>query len=210
LWWYNWGANGSGQAAGIEFDPMIWGTKQLPAKPTQAQYLLTFNEPDNPQQSNMSPTAAVGYWPQIQSIAKTAGIPYIVSPAVASYSPTDTWIESFMTACTNCQIDYIAVHFYGCSLHTSGKFTGLAEYLAQFYQFNKPIWLTEFSCDPSQSVALQTAYMQAAIPYLESEPHVFRYSWFSDGKIPNATLTSGGSLNNLGKLYVSLPEACKP
>jgi hypothetical protein len=186
---------------------MIWGKGQIGSKPPKAQYLLTFNEPDNGQQSNLSAATAVSLWPQIQSIAQAAGIPYIVSPAVAS---SLTWIQNFMSACTNCQVDYIAVHFYGCSLHTTGGFTGLAEYLAQFYQFNKPLWLTEFSCDAGQSVASQTAYMQAAIPYLESTPQVFRYSWFSANPIPNAMLTSGSSLTNLGKIYVSLPEACKP
>jgi hypothetical protein len=209
LWWYNWAAKGSGQAAGIEYDPMVWGAP-LPSSVAQAQYLLTFNEPDNSQQyvgSNLSATKAASYWPQIQSLAQAAGIPYIVSPAVQSQL---TWMQSFMSACTNCQIDYIAVHFYGCSLNTTGQFIGLAQYLQQFYQFNKPIWLTEFSCDPTKSVAAQTAYMQAAVPYLESEPHVFRYSWFSASKIPNAMLTQGGALNSLGQVYVSLPEACKP
>ena len=32
--------------------------------------------------------------------------------------------------------------------------------------------------------------MEEAIPYLEANPHVFRYAWFSAGPIPNARLMS--------------------
>jgi hypothetical protein len=77
-------------------------------------------------------------------------------------------------------------------------------------QLGKPIWLTEFSCDTTHSVADQMAYMQAAIPYLESSPNVFRYSWFSASAIPNAQLMNAdGSLTALGQTYVALPEACR-
>ncbi len=207
-WWYDWGPTGSGQPAAIEFDPMIWSPPLPdPSKLPHAQYLLTFNEPDNGSQSNVSPSNAASLWPQIESIATTDGIPNIVSPAVAS---SVSWMQGFFSACTGCKIDYVAVHFYGCLLHTSGQWMGLAEYLAQFYPFNKPIWLTEFSCDAGQSVAAQTNYMQAAVPYLESDSHVFRYSWFSHDEIKNGMLTNGdnGPLNALGQLYVSLPASC--
>jgi hypothetical protein len=186
---------------------MAWSG--VPSSVTQGPYLLGFNEPDNGSQSNLSPSQAAGMWPQLENLAKKEGIQYIVSPAVATSVP---WMKSFISDCANCQVDFIAVHFYGCLLHSTPQWTGLAEYLQQFYQFNKPIWLTEFSCDASQSTQQQTAYMQAAIPYLESNPWVYRYSWFNAGPIPNAELTSNGgsgALTALGQIYVSLPEACK-
>ena len=47
--------------------------------------------------------------------------------------------------------------------------------------------------------------MRAAIPYLESNPKVFRYSWFSADPIPNAKLmNSDGSPTALGQVYISL------
>ena len=88
---------------------------------------------------------------------------------------------------------------------------GMHSTLAGFVQFGKPIWLTEFCCDNTNSVSDQQAYMEAAIPYLESNPHVYRYSWFNATAIPNAQLTnSDGSLTSLGQTYVSLPQACQP
>jgi hypothetical protein len=53
--------------------------------------------------------------------------------------------------------------------------------------------------------------MQAAVPYLESNPNVFRYSWFSASAIPNAELmNSDGSLTDLGTTYVGLAANCTP
>jgi hypothetical protein len=51
--------------------------------------------------------------------------------------------------------------------------------------------------------------MRAAIPYLEGNPKVFRYSWFSADPIPNAKLiNSDGSPTALGQVYISLPQSC--
>ena len=116
------GSPGRGSPRGSSSNPMIW-SPPLPAasKIRGAKYLLTFNEPDNGSQSNVSPTQAASLWPQIESIAATDGIPYIVSPAVAS---SVTWMQQFFNACTGCKVDYIAVHFYGCLLDTSGQSMG--------------------------------------------------------------------------------------
>ena len=94
--------------------------------------------------------------------------------------------DDFFAACTGCEVDYVAAHWYNCDLPSLKDYLEPGGSLAGFEQFGKPIWLTEFSCDASASEAQQEAYMRAAIPYLESNPHVFRYSWFSAGPIPNA------------------------
>ena len=52
--------------------------------------------------------------------------------------------------------------------------------------------------------------MTEAVDYLENEPAVFRYAWFSgrNNEIPNINLLgASGQLTELGRLYVSLPEA---
>ncbi len=163
----------------------------------------------------MTPQQAANAWPQVEAIARSAGIP-IVSPAMALCSgdcvgapDQATWLTDFFGACGGCEVDYIAVHFYGCALQTQGGWIGLEDFLGGFYQFNKPLWLTEFSCDSGQTLEAQQSYMEAAIPYLESNPHVARYSWFSASDIPNGMLTgSDGSLSALGQTYVSLPQTC--
>jgi hypothetical protein len=49
--------------------------------------------------------------------------------------------------------------------------------------------------------------MRAAIPYLESNPHVYRYAWFSADPIPSARLAnSDGSPTALGQVYLGLAQ----
>jgi hypothetical protein len=227
-WWYDWGSGPSGSAPGLEFVPMIWGRSGLnDSLPAGAKYVLGFNEPNFTSQANMTPAQAAAAWPTVQAKAKAAGIP-LVSPAVnfcgsasnpsqcSDQSVTDpyTYLSDFLAACPGCEVDYVAVHWYNCDLPSLQAYiegnTSSGGSLPGFVQFGKPIWLTEFSCDGGHSAADQKAYMQAAIPWLESNAHVFRYSWFSASPIPSALLTNqDGSLTDLGATYVSLPESCR-
>jgi hypothetical protein len=54
------------------------------------------------------------------------------------------------------------------------------------------------------------AYMEQAVPYLEGNPHVYRYSWFSSNAIASALLMNpDGTLTSLGTTYVGLPASCR-
>jgi hypothetical protein len=227
-WWYNWDTQSAGGDPRIEYVPMIWGGGSLNATiPVGSKYLLGFNEPNFKSQANLTVQEAVADWPAVEALAHPAGLP-IVSPGVNFCgSPSNpsgctdpaitdpyTYIKDFLAACTGCKVDYIAVHAYVCdlpllraylegNLQTGGTMQG-------FLQFQRPIWLTEFACDSSHSVADQKAYMEAAVPYLESNTHVARYGWFSAKPIPNALLTNAdGSLTDLGTTYVALPQTCQ-
>jgi len=227
-WWYNWSASSGSPTTGIEFVPMIWGSGALgDTLAAGAKYILGFNEPNFIAQSDLTPSQAAADWPKIEADAKAAGIPKVVAPGVnfcgsstdpsgcSDPSVTDpyTYLKDFFADCSGCEVDYIAVHWYNCDLPSLEAYIegnlDAGGTLQGFVQFGKPIWLTEFSCDTTHSVADQTAYMQAAVPYLESNPHVFRYSWFSASRIPNAELANAdGSLTTLGTTYVGLPQTC--
>jgi len=226
VWWYNWSNQGSSGSTGIEYVPMIWGSASLNAKiPAGSKYLLGFNEPNFKSQADLTDQQAAADWPQVEAIAN--GIP-LVSPAVnfcGSSSNTSgctdpnvtdpyTYLKDFFTDCSGCKVDYIAVHWYNCDLPSLRAYidgnVDAGGTLQGFTQFKKPIWLTEFCCDTSHSVADQQAYMEAAVPYLEGNPNVFRYSWFSASPIPNAELmNSDGSLTALGTTYAGLAETCR-
>jgi hypothetical protein len=224
-WWYDWSNNPSAAAAGgIDFVPMIWGANDVGGPiPSGSKYLLGFNEPNFKAQSNMTPEEAAQKWPAVEALAQAQGIP-IVAPAVnfcgsaqdpsgcADPSVTDpyTFLKDFFAACSGCQVDAIAVHWYNCDVPSLQAYIDGNSNLEGFLQFNKPIWLTEFSCGTSASVADQKAYMQGAVAYLEANPRVARYSWFSAGPIPNALLMDGnGNPTDLGKTYAALPQNCK-
>ena len=88
----------------------------------------------------------------------------------------------------------------------------LREKIGELKKYNKPIWLTEFSCGdlPAGQItlAVQKKYLTDAVNYLENEPAVFRYSWFAgrNNEIPNINLLgNSGQLTELGQLSVSLP-----
>jgi hypothetical protein len=224
-WWYRWHDSAKTVGAGIEFVPMIAGGGSNPNDVTKviradAKYLLGYNEPNFFEQANLSAAQAAADWPKVEAVAKAKNLK-IVSPAVnfcgddgnktGPCHDTNPWeyLQDFFAACANCQVDYVAVHWYNCSGDE------LNWYLDQFKQFNRPIWLTEFACayGPDTSVAGNEKYMREAIPILEGRADVFRYSWFSATPIPNARLLKDdGSLTALGKVYLDLPHgsACTP
>ncbi|HEX4336427.1 MAG TPA: glycoside hydrolase family protein [Polyangiaceae bacterium] len=218
-WWYDWSMKTSGGNTGIEFTPMMWGAADLnTAVPAGSKYLLTFNEPNFHAQSNITAQQAASDWPTVTKAAKAAKVP-IISPAVNFCGPADQcnsgtspyqYLKDFFAACTNCEVDYVAVHWYNCDLPSLKDYLEPGGSLEGFEQFGKPIWLTEFSCNGSSSEADNEKYMRAAIPYLESNTHVFRYSWFSAGPIPNAKLINDdGTPTDLGKVYIGLDGACR-
>ncbi len=229
-WWYNW-SNQSRDAGApvIEFVPMLWGGGSLGQSiPAGSKYLLGFNDPNAKSQANLTAQQAASDWPQVEAKATplaasivSPGVGFCVSALDASSSSPEcteltvtdpyTYLKDFLAACPGCKVDYIAVHSNDCDVSTLRDYLegNEAAGLEGFVQFERPIWLTELSCDKSHSVPEQKAYMQAAIPYLESNPSVMRYAWFNADPIPSAELTnSDGSLTDLGMTYVGLPQNC--
>ncbi len=217
-WWYNWAIRGSGQGSGIEFVPMIWGRSTAGDDiPSESRFLLGFNEPNFFEQADLSPEDAAAAWPDVEASASAAGAP-IVSPAMNFCGPAERchgtnpydYLRAFFSACDGCRVDYVAVHWYNCDLPSLRDYLEPGNNLEGFEQFGRPVWLTEFSCNGSASVAEQEAFMREAIPYLEDNPNVYRYSWFSAGPIPSAELVNDdGSPTTLGRVYIDLPQNCR-
>ena len=187
--------------------------------PPRAKYLLTFNEPNFHSQSNITPEEAAALWPNIEAFADQHNL-LIVSPALnycwsgCNENDPFVWLDKFFAACKGCRVDHIAVHAYTCDL---GSLRSMS--IDPFVKkYNRPIWLTEFDCADSgnirNDVASQKAFMTEAVASLEADPNVFRYAWFmakADGGWSHiALLDNNGRLTELGRHYVSLPQACKP
>jgi hypothetical protein len=222
-WWYNWSPNPEAAVkssyAGLKLDfvPMLWNgnfnstllQKSLPA----SGYLLAFNEPNFYSQANMTPQQAAALWPQVEAVAHAHNMK-IVSPALNycgggcnATSPFD-WLDQFFAACPNCQVDYIAWHWYACTPEA------LSSTLKTYEQrYNRPVWLTEFSCMDNGAVTadVQQTYLKQALSILEADPMVFRYAWFT-GRNSDRTdinlLGADGQLTPLGTAYVQYPQSC--
>ena len=225
-WWANWspapepGAANTYQALGVSFVPMAWGGTPTEAQlsqqiPAGSQFLLGFNEPNFISQANKTPKQAAALWPVLQAVAKTRklqlGAPSVnysgnaVSEGGVTFTDPVAYLDAFLAACAGCQIDFIPVHTYMCDV------PALSAYIDRFKKYNKPIWVTEFACGdkPRDQITpdVQLAYMTAAVRYLENEPAVARYAWFSGRTtaVPNADLLAAdGKLTELGDLYVEL------
>lgn len=226
-WWYDWSPHPDDAAIraafpglGVDFTPMVWGGTFTVADvesqiPSSARFLLGFNEPNFNSQANLTPTQAAALWPQVERIAKDKGLT-LVSPALnycgGGCNVTDPydWLDQFFAACTGCKVEAIAVHWYACTK------PALNNYLKKFEtKYARPVWLTEFSCLDATDVSepVQEAYMKEAVPVLEADPMIARYAWFSGRFAAKPTvnlLGDDGKLTALGKLYVGLPQACRP
>jgi hypothetical protein len=220
-WYYDWGveppAVSQGQLSGIEWVPMCWGAvypgdvagieTRIPAG---SKYLLGFNEPNFKSQANLTPAQAASMWPNLEKIAADKGL-QLVSPAVnwcgdcvdgVTNDPVD-WLDKFFAACPGCKVDYIAIHSYA-----PGS-AALSNYLDKFRKYNKPLWITEFAPwdPPKPDFEGVVKYMKEAIPILENDPSVFRYSWFATrvGINPDISLLgANGALTKLGQLYAAM------
>lgn len=60
----------------------------------------------------------------------------------------------------------------------------------------KPIWLTEFQKIGSE--AEQKEFLAKAVPFLESQAGVERYSYFM---VKDGMMTTGGQLNGVGRAF---------
>jgi hypothetical protein len=229
-WWYNWYDAPDAELgsrwldAQVSYVPMRWGEnfdvgQALADIPIDTTTLLGFNEPNFFSQANLSAARAAELWPQLESLADTLGL-QLVSPAVnfcgggCHGDGPVAYLEDFFAACRSCRVDAIAIHIYvGCDETSAGLQDNRAQWLinhVEMYKeaFDRPLWLTEFACAESPSVAEQKAFLEDAVAYLENEPRIERYAWFS-GRADNMTnvdlLGDDGQLTELGQAYVNAP-----
>ncbi len=231
-WWYNWSTQPESVVKpvyhdlNVDFTPMAWnkngisGVKSWVEKDSTVKYILGFNEPNFREQANMTPSQAASAWPALQQIAEDNDLK-IVGPAVnycgncvtedgVTYTNPFKYLDDFFAACTDCQVDYIGLHWYG-----SGS--SIMNYVRDARKYGKPMWVTEFASwdysNPVKSIEDQKKYLAGTVNYLEREPDIFRYSWFigrTSGGItayPYIDLyaNESGMLTELGQLYADIP-----
>ena len=102
------------------------------------------------------------------------------------------------------RIDYLTFHWYDY---------GPESQLDRLAKYDKQIWITEMANWNSQisTYEKQAQQMREMVSLCETRNDVFRYAWFiGRGSFPDNKHTylfgqSPGELNDLGRLYLSLP-----
>jgi hypothetical protein len=212
-WAYNWGQPLWGSLPeNIDYVPMLWGTQYFggwvtaieSALSSGSDYIMGFNEPDNPAQANLAPSDAASYYNQY--ITPYSGRAKLISPAVTSNVAPGTglsWFTEFMDGCSSCGITGLAVHWYGDTAEDFQSFVQQAISTAQQYSLTE-VWVTEFGLasdingitDPSATVD----FLNTVLPWLDSQTNVTRYAFFYSAE---NYLFSGGALNAAGQAYTS-------
>ena len=140
-WLYNWGwSTGEGLSESQVFAPMQWGNwgvgslNNVTEKPFE---VLTFNEPDNSSQSDMTTAQAIALWPQLQAL----NLP-LVSPAPQSLF--GGWLSDFYNqiSANGYRVDYTAIHEYPEDTSASDLMNTL---YSAYTTWGRSVWLTEFS-----------------------------------------------------------------
>ncbi len=222
-WNYNWGNDQNPTAAswmdmeGIDFCPMCWSgnysadrIRAYVAAHPNTKYLLTFNEPNLKDQARMTPAEAAAMWAPVVALAKELKLK-LVSPAMnygtlAGYSDPIKWLDEFFAqpGVSIDDIDAISIHCYMANPQA------LRNYVAMFYKYNKPIWLTEFCAWEEYAIHSeedQMTYMCSVLNYLEQDGNVERYAWFIPRYkpgfpyMPLLTYYAPYELTSAGKVY---------
>lgn len=117
-WQYNWDSTTKNKMGFAEFVPMLWGTQSYHTNQWHnnvvswtkkgTKHILGFNEPDRPDQANMSPAAAVAAWKKYME--PFAGQVKLGAPAVSNGG--FDWLSKFLDQCKGCHIDFVPVHWY--------------------------------------------------------------------------------------------------
>lgn len=138
-WWYSWSADQESRTnqtyVPIKQNAGWPGWSEINQKQNVA-HLLGFNEPDRPDQANMTVAQALAMWPDFMRSGLRIGTPATASP--------NAWLYEFIDSARarNWRIDFLAVHAYWGAKSPQSWYHDLR---AVHLRTGLPIWLTEWN-----------------------------------------------------------------
>jgi hypothetical protein len=212
-WLYDWGSSDYAKP-NRDYSLMAWGANAANSTNVakhilkdSVSHLLSFNEPDNTNQSNVTFVNAVPLHKNLAATGYRLGSP---APEEGN-AQTGRWLGDFMALAetNNVRVDYMAIHWYdwgsySSTLATSPNVTNLfnrfKSYVNNIYAtYNKPIWITEFNANRNTTSATHEAFIALALPWLESQSFVERYAYFFPPALPPTDVN--GVLTPIGTAY---------
>ena len=230
-WFYRWNNQGVSDLQ-REYAPMAWGYGAanddsdilIYKSKYKSTHVLGFNEPDDcngqsGQYNNLCDEAtAVAVY---ENLMKT-GL-RMVSPACRQ-GAVFSWLNSFnqLAIENDIRIDVIAVHWYDWNSNPQNSpnadpeniFNRFKTYLNNVHTlYGLPIWITEFNANKYRTTEVNKEFMELAIPYLESNNFIERYSWFEPSPVDPATVGNGEYFDtnmdhtDIGLFYKNYPSS---
>ncbi|MDJ1496631.1 glycosyl hydrolase [Cytophagaceae bacterium DM2B3-1] len=207
-WYYDW--NIGGQSTANYHYSIIrqnggWPAWEALNEKQNVNHLLGFNEPDRPDQANMTVAEAIAQWPEMMKSGLRLG-----SPAPAS--PQNSWITDFMSKCNelNYRVDYVAIHCYWGGLTPQQWYSQLKSI---YDRVKRPLWITEWNnganwtteswpADPQAQFQKQYNDMIGILNVLDTTSFIERYAiydWVEDKR----AMVLADTLTPAGKYYAS-------
>lgn len=207
-WFYNWNS-GLSSTPNKEYVPIrqtqYWPGYEAAYTKEGYTHFLGFNEPDRPDQANMSVQAAIDTWPGLLKSGLRIGSP-------ATSDPFNPWMGDFMTQAEakNYRIDYVALHCYWYKSAAQWQ----ADLLNIYNRYHRPIWITEWNIGanwtgnnfPDGPSLLTDANatkhkndLAAVLNVLETSDYVERYSiynWVEDARAMYITINDAFKTKN--------------
>lgn len=210
---WNWEADSRGDIGGVPFIPTLrtlanagdWASKVDAAIKGGSKVVFGLNEPDKADQANLSPAAACDAWKKYMNpIAAKYPDVNVVGPSVSSDVAKGTgldWLSQFKTQCPDAVFHSSNIHWYG---YGTASFDDFKAHVDKAIKDFGKVWVTEFGLH-GQSEAASKAFLEKALPYLDSNPGCLGYSYFAVGTFDQSfnMLGNGNALTETGKVYVA-------
>ncbi|KAF2173428.1 glycoside hydrolase family 128 protein [Zasmidium cellare ATCC 36951] len=204
-WAYNWESSAKG-LNGFTYIPTLWGTSPTycdswsenakSAISSGSTHLFSFNEPDISSQANLSPAdAATGYKTHMNPFAGQAKL---CAPAVTNGPASEnmglTWLKQFLSACTDCTIDCLNIHWYDSATNIDYFKQHVTDAIS--LAGGKPVYISEIGATGSNDQI--NSFLEEVMPWMDSNDGVAGYAYYMASE---GLLVSGSEPSTYGSTY---------
>jgi len=207
-WYYDWNIGG-GPSSDYNYSIIRqnggWPSFTDINNKKNVNHLLGFNEPDRPDQANMTVDQCIAQWPELMKSGLRLG-----SPAPAN--PESSWITDFMSKASqsNYRVDYVAIHCYWGGQTPQQWYSRLKNI---YNRVKRPLWITEWNNGANWTTEAWPADQQAQfekqyndikgiLTVLDTASFVERYAIY-DWVENKRAMVLGDTLTLAGKYYAA-------
>lgn len=205
-WFYTWSADNSTRP-NFEYVPIrsqqYWPSWSQINGQNYVSHVMSFNEPDHTEQSNVSVAQAIAQWPDFQKTGLRIG-----SPACTDFS---AWLYPFMDSIKahNYRLDYVVIHAYWGGYTATQWYNALK---AIHDKTGRPLWIKEWNNGanwttetwPSSygdGLAKQLTELKAILNVMDTAHFVERYSIYNWVGPMRMMISDDGWVTPAGEYY---------